>query len=64
MAHKGAGPNGETVEIPESDDAVGKRLDGVMEGSQPKLTLEMDLYNVEVDAPGGRGLGLRWVARK
>lgn len=63
VRHKNAGPNGEVVEVPESDDAVGKRLDAVMEGAQPKLTLEMDLFNVEVDGPGGRGLGLRWVGR-
>lgn len=63
VRHKNAGPNGEVVEVPESDDAIGKRLDKVMYGAEPKLTLEMDLYNVEVDAPGGRGLGLRWVER-
>lgn len=54
----------QVVELPESDDALRKRLDGVIDGSQPKLTLEMDLFNVEVDAPGGRGLGLRWIGRR
>lgn len=59
MPVKGA----EEVHIPESDDALMKRLDAVMEDSMPKLTLEMNqIYNVQ---PGdGRGLPIRWISRK
>lgn len=59
MPVKGA----EEVRIPESDDALMKRLDAVMQDSIPKLTLEMSqIYNVE---PGdGRGLPIRWIPRK
>lgn len=50
------------VRIPESDDALNKRLEALLENSSPKLTLEMDVYNVQ---PGeDRGLGLRWIPRK
>ena len=52
----------EDVRVPESDDALNKRLDRLMDESTPKLTLEMDVYNVQ---PGEeRGLALRWVRRR
>lgn len=45
----------------ESDQALEERLDGIMENSTPKLTLEMDVYNVKEGED--RGLGMRWVRR-
>lgn len=46
----------------EDDDALNRRIDALMEDSLPKLTLEMDVYNIQ---PGEeRGLGLRWVKRR
>lgn len=50
------------VLIPESDDALRKRLDDLIETSTPKLTLEMDVYDTK---PGEeRGLSVRWVKRR
>ncbi|KAK5092027.1 hypothetical protein LTR70_007894 [Exophiala xenobiotica] len=51
----------EGVKIPESDQALKERLDGLMGGSTPKLTLEMDVYNIKKGED--RGLGMRWVRR-
>lgn len=48
--------------MPESDDALRKRLDELMRNSTPKLTLEMDVYNVKNGED--RGLGMRWVRRE
>lgn len=50
------------VRIPESDDALKRRLEGLMENSTPKLTLEMDVYNIKEGED--RGLALRWVKRR
>ena len=51
----------EGVMLPESDQALRDRLDELMSGSVPKLTLEMDVYNVKEGEE--RGLGMRWVER-
>lgn len=50
------------VQIPEGNDALNRRLDALMEDSTPKLTLEMDVYNIL--AGEKRGLGMRWLPRR
>ncbi|KAJ9656997.1 hypothetical protein H2198_004597 [Neophaeococcomyces mojaviensis] len=51
------------VLVPESDQALNERLEALMASSQPKLTLEMDVYDIKEDG-SDRGLGLRWVRRR